>query len=146
MPLADAKTKKILVIDDDKNYLGIITRKLTSEGFQVIAAPSSVEIKPKIESINPDLIVLDLVMPGIGGLELLRHLQADGLSSVPVILVTGFDRYDKAATEELMRAEPNVVDYMVKPFHLTIFALRVHQILKTMPAVVANPEGGSTGQ
>jgi DNA-binding response OmpR family regulator len=139
MALDDPKTKKILIIDDDHHQLDIVEHLLQKEGFQTVTSHSADEVKSKVEAISPDLIICDMIMPGMSGMEFIRHLQGEGLGTIPVIVVTG--RYtDKISTDEQMvRMESNVVDLMRKPLRLTMFSMRVHQVLKTNPAPIRQP-------
>ena len=142
MALDDPRTKKIIIVDDDQSQLDIVEHMLRKEGFKVLAALSAEDAKPKIETSNPDLVITDLVMPGMSGIELVHHLQAEGLGSIPVIVVTGRDS-KTTDTEQMIRMESNVVDFIRKPFHLTVFVMRVHQILKTIPISSSQPPATS---
>lgn len=142
MALSDPQTKKIVVIDDDPSHLDVVASRLRSEGFQVVTSLGAEKISPKMASINPDLIITDLVMSGMSGMELIQHLQSEGMGSIPVIILMDRDSDKRAGTEEIVRQEPNVVDIMRKPFHFTLFVLRVHQILKTSPVHDVKPGSG----
>jgi DNA-binding response OmpR family regulator len=104
----------------------MIAFKLTNGGHQVIRAPDGEEAMKLAKSDAPDLIMLDAMMPGLGGFEVLRRLKADpALRAVPVIMVTakGHER------DVLNGLRGGAVDYIVKPFSLKELAARVELAL-----------------
>lgn len=133
MKSANPNTKKIVVIDDEKSMVDFLREVLRRDGFQVVTVQSAKDAKAIIESTKPDLIVVDLVMPGMSGVELIHYLQEKGMQSIPVIVITGHNR--SLDDEEKIRLEANVVDIIKKPFQPSILMMRVRQLLKT------NPEG-----
>jgi len=117
---------KILVAEDEKQIADMIVFKLTNNGHQVIRAQDGEQAMKLVQSDLPDLILLDAMMPGLGGFEVLRRLKADpALSSVPVIMVTakGHER------DVLSGLQGGAVDYVVKPFSLKELAARVELAL-----------------
>jgi DNA-binding response OmpR family regulator len=127
----DPKTKKILVIDDDESQVGIVEHVLRKEGFQVLTALDGNDAKRKIDTVSPDLITMDLMLPGMSGLELVRYLQSEGMGSVPVIVITGRVSESHMNDEQVLRQEPNVKDFMQKPLRVQQLVMRIHQILDT---------------
>jgi len=127
----DPKTKKILVIDDDESQVGIVEHVLRKEGFQVLTALDGNDAKRKIDTVSPDLITMDLMLPGMSGLELVRYLQSEGMGSVPVIVITGRVSESHLNDEQVLRQEPNVKDFMQKPLRVQQLVMRIHQILDT---------------
>jgi DNA-binding response OmpR family regulator len=104
----------------------MIVFKLTNSGHQVIRAQDGEQAMKLAQHDIPDLIMLDVMMPGIGGFEVLRRLKADpALRSVPVIMVTakGHER------DVLSGLRGGAVDYVVKPFSLKELAARVELAL-----------------
>jgi len=117
---------KILVAEDEKQIADMIAFKLTNSGHQVIRAQDGEQAMKLARSDSPDLIMLDAMMPGLGGFEVLRRLKADAtLRSVPVIMVTakGHER------DVLSGLRGGAVDYVVKPFSLKELAARVELAL-----------------
>jgi DNA-binding response OmpR family regulator len=117
---------KILVAEDEKQIADMIVFKLTNSGHQVIRAQDGEQALMLAKRDIPDLIMLDAMMPGLGGFEVLRQLKADpGLRPVPVIMVTakGHER------DVLSGLRGGAVDYVVKPFSLKELAARVELAL-----------------
>src|SRR5579859_3183279 len=86
--MATPAEKLILIVDDEKDICDLIAANAAKEGFRTATANSADEALAKIEAAAPDLIVLDLAMPGQSGYELMRSLQAGGSGSIPVVIVT----------------------------------------------------------
>ena len=117
---------RILVAEDERQIADMIVFKLTNNGHQVTRAQDGEQAMKLVRSDVPDLILLDAMMPGLGGFEVLRRLKADpALSSVPVIMVTakGHER------DVLSGLQGGAVDYVVKPFSLKELAARVELAL-----------------
>ncbi len=117
---------KILVAEDEKQIADMIAFKLSNSGHQVIRAQDGEQAMQLAKLESPDLIMLDAMMPGIGGFEVLRRLKGDAaLRSVPVIMVTakGHER------DVLSGLRGGAVDYVVKPFSLKELAARVELAL-----------------
>ena len=117
---------KILVAEDEKQIADMIAFKLTNSGHQVIRAQDGEQAMKLARLEIPDLIMLDAMMPGLSGFEVLRRLKADSaLRSVPVIMVTakGHER------DVLSGLRGGAVDYVVKPFSLKELAARVELAL-----------------
>ena len=121
---------RILVAEDEKQIADMIAFKLTNSGHEVIRAQDGEQAMKLAKRDMPDLIMLDAMMPGIGGFEVLRRLKADSaLRSVPVIMVTakGHER------DVLSGLRGGAVDYVVKPFSLKELAARVELALGKEP-------------
>jgi DNA-binding response OmpR family regulator len=121
---------KILVAEDEKQIADMIAFKLTNGGHQVIRAEDGEQAVNLAASELPDLILLDAMMPGLSGFEVLRRLKGDpALRSVPVIMVTakGHER------DVLTGLRGGAVDYIVKPFSLKELSARVDLALRKDP-------------
>lgn len=117
---------RILVAEDEKQIGDMIAFKLTNSGHQVVRAQDGEQAMKLASGELPDLIMLDAMMPGLSGFEVLRRLKADpALRSVPVIMVTakGHER------DVLSGLRGGAVDYVVKPFSLKELAARVELAL-----------------
>jgi DNA-binding response OmpR family regulator/DNA-binding CsgD family transcriptional regulator len=115
----------ILVVDDSPDTLGFLTQAIESTGATVLVALDGESALSLTEQVTPDLILMDAVMPGIGGFEACRRLKAvDHLAHVPVIFMTGLSE-----TEHIVRGlEVGGVDYLTKPIVIDelIARVRVH--------------------
>ncbi len=116
--------KSILVVDDNPKIVEVLTAYLRKEGFDVVTAADGPEAVAVAESARPDLALLDIMLPGIDGIELTRRFQRD--YDLPVILVT-------ARTEEIDRLiglEVGADDYISKPFSPREVVARVKAVLR----------------
>jgi DNA-binding response OmpR family regulator len=105
--------KKALVLEDEPamgEFFGILLEK---EGFKVKIAEDGNKGLAEIDSFEPDVILTDLMMPGLGGYEFIREMQAKGGGAIPVIVVTA--RMVDDTTSDMIRAEPNVIELLQKP-------------------------------
>ncbi len=142
---ADPKTKRILVVEDDDGLRDFFELILQTEGFQIEAAPTGEEgIKRAVEK-PPDLLILDFMLPGIGGFEVLRNLQKGPAAGVPIIVATARQLDEKMIQQ--IRHEPNVKEYMTKPIQHGPFISFLHKTLGTRPNVQPKKEDtGGFGQ
>ena len=123
----------ILVVDDEEAIAEAVRARLESEGFQVVVAGDGPEAIGLCEQVHPDLVVLDLMLPGMDGLEVCRQIQRDRW--VPVLMLT-------ARTEEADKVAGFAVgadDYLPKPFSLRELVVRVRAILRRMERIGALP-------
>ncbi len=126
------QTKTILIVDDEEGIRELLDVALKNENFKTEKISTGKEAIDKIKNNNYDLIILDLMLPGYGGFEILRELQIEGKTSIPVIVITG--KYMDRSTKEMIKMEPNVVDFVEKPIKINAFTTLVHKILKTTPS------------
>ena len=121
--------QRILVIDDDPAVTRLLKRGLFYEGFSVILAGSGEAGLALARDYPPDLVVLDIVLPGIDGIEVLRRLHAaDPL--LPVLILTAKD----APADQVLGLESGADDYVVKPFIFTVLLARVRALLRRQHA------------
>ena len=121
---------KILVAEDEKQIADMISFKLGNAGHKVVRAPDGEQALIVANRELPDLILLDVMMPGLGGVEVLRRLKNDPtLRAVPVIMVSakGHER------DVLSGLRGGAVDYIVKPFSLKELSARVELALRKEP-------------
>jgi DNA-binding response OmpR family regulator len=126
---------KILVAEDEKQIADMIAFKLTNGGHHVIRAEDGEQAVNLAARELPDLILLDAMMPGLNGFEVLRRLKGDPtLRAVPVIMVTakGHER------DVLTGLRGGAVDYVVKPFSLKELSARIDLALRKDPPATAS--------
>lgn len=117
-------TAKILVIDDDKRISSMMRRGLTFDGYDVKVANDGKDGLMQIFEQPPDLVILDVMMPGIDGLEVCRRLRKDG--NIPILMVTGRD----SVADRVEGLETGADDYLVKPFAFEELVARVKALLR----------------
>ncbi len=127
----------ILVIEDEETIASSVAARLSNEGFDVLVAGDGIDGIDKFRSGNPDLVVLDLMLPGMDGLEVCRRIQAERY--VPVLMLTA--RNDE--TDILVGLGVGADDYVTKPFSPRELVARVKTLLRrversatTTPAVL----------
>ena len=121
--------QRILVIDDDPAITSLLKRGLSYEGFTVdIAGTGEAGLAQARERV-PDLVVLDIMMPGINGLEVLRRLRAAD-ERLPVLMLTAKD----APADQVQGLEAGADDYVVKPFTFEVLLARVRALLRRQQA------------
>ena len=126
-------TARILVVDDSKLSARMLQDRLTAAGYQVTAAYSGEEALARLRSVTPDLILSDVVMPGIGGYELVRRLrQHPATANTPVIMLTS----KGGIQEKVIGFEAGADDYLVKPVDPTELELRIRALLARAAAQV----------
>ncbi|GAA2602834.1 response regulator transcription factor [Streptomyces axinellae] len=116
--------RRILVVEDDPTIVDAIARRLRAEGFQVQTAGDGPAAVDTAEAWQPDLLVLDVMLPGFDGLEVCRRVQAQ--RPVPVLMLTARDD----ETDMLVGLGVGADDYMTKPFSMREVAARVHVLLR----------------
>ena len=120
------KKGKVLVVDDEVNITQILEFSIGAEGFEVISAQNGEEAIEKARREQPDLIILDIMMPKIDGYEACRILKANPLTkNIPVVLLTAKGR----DIDKRLGMEVGATDYIVKPFSPNKLVERIHQLL-----------------
>jgi len=103
--------KTILIVEDDKFLRELISRKLSGEGFDALEAVDGEEGIKKIKEEKPDLVLLDLILPGIDGFEVLARLREDPeISSIPVIILSNLGQREEVEKGLKLGA----IDYLIK--------------------------------
>ncbi len=118
--------RRVLVVEDERTIAEAVAARLRSEGFTVDLAGDGPGAVAAARRIRPDLVVLDIMLPGFDGLEVCRRLAAEG--PVPVIMLTARDD----ETDVLVGLAVGADDYLTKPFSLRELAARVHAVLRRM--------------
>ncbi len=123
--------KKVMVVDDDYLTCKMLKTVLENRGFQAAAVMDGGEALAHIQDYSPDLVILDLMLPNHGGLEILRGMQECGQRKIPVIIMTG--RQVDQEMRDMLKLEGNVLGVIVKPFRHDRFMKAVHHVLGTKP-------------
>lgn len=119
--------KKVLIVDDEKDIVELITYNLKKEGFVTDSAPDGETALAKIKKGNYDLVILDLMLPGLQGIELCRILRNDpATSSLPVIMLTAKGE----EVDKVLGLEMGADDYITKPFSPRELVARVNAVLR----------------
>ena len=117
---------KILIIEDDKELAHITELELNHEGFSVITAAEGREGLEKIQSEKPDLVLLDVMLPRLSGLEVLRKVRSELNSDLPVILVTARGE----TIDKVDGLNSGADDYITKPFKIEELLARMNAVLR----------------
>src|SRR5690242_15807006 len=126
----------ILIADDDARLRALLSRYLADNGFRVTAAADAAEARDKLRFMNPDLLVLDVMMPGESGLALTESLRRDHPIDLPVLLLTA-----RGAPEDRISGfEAGADDYLGKPFDPRGLVLRIRAMLRRAGAAPAEPQ------
>jgi DNA-binding response OmpR family regulator len=115
---------KVLVVDDEEDIADLIKVNLESEGYQIEVAYNGLEVLPRIEKNQPNLIILDLMLPGIGGMDLCKRIKEK--YKIPVIMVTA----KTSETDVVLGLELGADDYIKKPFSTRELTARVRSVLR----------------
>lgn len=122
-----AYNQSVLLIDDDLMYIKTIRPILMSAGYSVLAAHSGEEGLQVARNQQPDLIILDVILPGIKGREVCKELKKDAATKrIPVVFLTAKDSPDDIAAERAVGA----VEHMTKPVHAKTLILTVQKVLE----------------
>ncbi len=138
--MTESPQRRVLVVDDDERVRTVVSWQLEADGYTVTQAADGAAALEQIASDRPDLVVLDLSMPGVGGLDVLRRVRGatGGPASLPVIVLSG----RSGETDRIVGLDLGADDYLVKPFSPGELAARVRSVLRRAgtpagPAVVA---------
>ena len=119
--------KRVLVVDDDVKTVELVKLYLNRDGYRILTAYDGVEALRLARESHPDLIVLDLMLPGVDGLEICRTLRDE--SDVPIIMLTA----RTTDQDRLTGLEIGADDYVTKPFSPKELAARVRAVLRRLP-------------
>ena len=119
--------EKILVVDDEEDILELVGFNLSREGFKVVSAATGEKALDIIRKEIPDLIVLDLMLPGIDGLEVTRRLKtASEIKEIPIVMLTAKGEEADIVTGLELGAD----DYITKPFSPRVLVARIKAVLR----------------
>jgi two-component system, OmpR family, alkaline phosphatase synthesis response regulator PhoP len=119
--------EKILLVEDAEDILELVRYNLSKEGYQVICVPSGEDALCAVRQTSFDLILLDLMLPGVDGLEVCRRLRQDlNTARIPVIIITA----KSEETDVVVGLELGADDYVTKPFSPRVLIARIRSVLR----------------
>jgi DNA-binding response OmpR family regulator len=130
--------RRVLVVDDDLTIADSVAARLRAEGYEVLLAADGPTAVREFGRGRPDLVVLDVMLPGFDGLEVCRRIQAE--RPVPVLMLTA--RADE--TDMLVGLGVGADDYLTKPFSLRELAARVHALLRRADRAAETKQSNAT--
>lgn len=127
MTAPNTAKKTVLVVDDERDLVDLMTFNLQRNGFSVLSASSGLEALDIARRERPDLILLDLMLPGIDGTEVARRLKADAsTNAIPIIMLTA----KSEETDVVVGLTLGADDYITKPFSVKILLARLNNVLR----------------
>ena len=131
---------KILVVDDEPEAVELLQFNLEQNGFKVLTAADGVEALQKVRTLMPNLVVLDVMLPEIDGIEVCKMIRRDpATAAIPIIMLTA----RAAEIDRVLGLELGADDYMTKPFSPRELILRIRKLLQRGSV---SPEGGKVIQ
>jgi two-component system OmpR family response regulator len=127
--------KRILVVDDEASIVDAVATALRYEGFDVSEARTGRAALSAAQTNTPHLIVLDVMLPDVGGFEIAERLRADGLA-IPILFLTARDSIE----DKRQGFSAGADDYVTKPFSLAEIVMRIRAILQRTTGSVGNPD------
>jgi len=124
-PSSAAPEARLLVVDDEPNIVELLSASLRFAGFEVHTASSGTQALARAAEVSPDLVVLDVMMPGLDGFEVVRRMRQDG-QRAPILFLTARDSVADRVTGLTVGAD----DYVTKPFSLEEVVARIRAVLR----------------
>ncbi len=126
--------KTILIVDDEKNIVDILRFNMRKEGYDTLEAYDGKSALRLVESENPDLVLLDVMLPEMDGFEVCRHIRQHNLT-IPIIMLTAREE----ETDKVLGLELGADDYITKPFSIREVSARVKANIRRTGAIEAVP-------
>ena len=118
--------KKVLIVEDEKDITKILTARLEQNGFEVISAPDGINAVREVHEKKPDLVILDIMLPG-GGINALKNIRSsERVKNTPVVVLTGMQ--DNAKKSEIDQI--GVQGYVTKPYEFPALLAVINNILE----------------
>jgi two-component system response regulator RegX3 len=114
----------ILVVEDEESYVDALTVGLGREGFEVVVARTGAEALTRFSEVDPDLVLLDVMLPNVSGLDVCREMRAS--SNVPIIMVTA----KSSEIDTVVGLEVGADDYVTKPYRLRELVARIGAVMR----------------
>lgn len=127
---------RVLVVDDEESILKLVEYNLAQAGFEVLTADNGMDALRLVRAERPDLLVLDLMLPGLGGMEVCQQLRREGYTT-PIIMLTARDD----EVDRILGLEMGADDYVTKPFSPRELVARVKAVLRRSGEEAGNAEG-----
>jgi len=141
-PLAAPRSARVLVVDDDQTVAEVVVSYLRRRGMTADHVADGLTALDRIRSSDPDLVILDLMLPGIGGLEVCRQLRAERAERVPAIIMLTARGEE---SDRVLGLELGADDYVTKPFSPRELVLRVESVLRRATPALATPPNDRGG-
>jgi DNA-binding response OmpR family regulator len=122
MVSAMSQNHTVLLIDDDRDIRAALSAMLADEGFEVLAAPDGYDALASLDNVNPDIIILDWMMPVVDGGKFVRALRTEYHRTTPVLVITA------GRTSRTQALAAGADDFLEKPFELGDLIDRVHHL------------------
>ena len=132
--MAPQMAHTVLVVEDESSYVEALMIGLAREGFRVVVATDGAEALARFDSVNPDVVLLDVMLPKISGLDVCRQLRKH--SQVPIIMVTA----KGAEIDTVVGLEVGADDYVTKPYRMRELVARMHAVMRRRGVVNATVE------
>ncbi len=130
---ANATKRRVLVVDDEENVTHLVSSALRFDGFETVTADSGTAALAAVAEHQPDLVVLDVMMPGLDGFGVVRRLRQEGVRT-PVVFLTAKDATEDKVTGLTLGGD----DYVTKPFSLEEVVARIRAVLRRVSASPAS--------
>lgn len=123
------RSHRILIVDDDPNIVQMLSEVLTDEGYEVASATQSLRAFDRAKETQPDLVLMDIMMPYLDGIDQIKLLSLDDdLKDIPIIVITAKARALDGVDEADLKAQ-RIVDHLYKPFEITDLLAKVDRAL-----------------
>ncbi|WP_026975348.1 response regulator transcription factor [Alicyclobacillus contaminans] len=132
---------RVLIVDDEPSIRQLVQYNLSQAGFDVMTAESGAQVLPLVREQHPDLIVLDLMLPGLSGTEVCQQLRREGIDT-PVIMLTAKDD----EIDRILGLEMGADDYVTKPFSPRELVARIRAVLRRASSDGGRSEDGDIYQ
>src|SRR5476651_1731931 len=140
-PASSATRKKVLIVDDEKDIVDLVAYNLGRNGYDTLTANDGNTALDSASKNAPDLIILDLMLPGIDGTEVARRLKADPqTASIPILMLTAKGEETDVVVGLTLGAD----DYVTKPFSIKVLLARVTNVLRRAEGGPGTPGDGGT--
>lgn len=132
------KQKTVLIVDDEEDILGLVDFHVQQQGYKTLKAVSGETALKLARNEKPDLVVLDLMLPGIGGLDVCRYLKSEQATAhIPIIMLTA-----KGEETDIVKGlEMGADDYVTKPFSPKVLMARLNSVIRRKNSPTEGPSG-----
>jgi two-component system phosphate regulon response regulator PhoB len=128
---------KVLIVDDERDIVDLVSMHLKREGHEVVSVDNGLKVLPAALSHAPDIILLDIMLPGLDGIQVHKHLRSDPRTRrIPVMMLSARSQ----TTDRIAGLESGADDYLTKPFSPRELTLRINAVLRRSRKVIATSE------